>query len=249
MKALAYDLHMHSCLSPCADDEMTPNSMAGMAMLGGLELCALTDHNSCGNCPAFFEACERYGVIPVAGMELTTAEEIHLVCLFPDLEEAMAFDAFVAEHRMPVRNKPAVFGRQLRMDSEDTVLGEEETLLIAATDLSLDEAADAVLARGGAAYPAHIDRQANGLIGVLGVFPEPTVFGTAELHDFDRAEELRSEFPVLNGLHLITCSDAHRLEDMREAGAHLNLFGSCETADEVRRTLIRYLRGEPVPRG
>ena len=244
MKALAYDLHLHSCLSPCGDDEMTPNSIAGMAMLGGLELCALTDHNTSGNCPAFFEACERYGVIPVAGMELTTAEDIHVVCLFPTLEAAMDFDAFVAEHRMPVKNRPEIFGRQLRVSSEDEVLGEEETLLIAATDLSLDEAADLVFARGGAAYPAHIDRQANGIIGVLGDFPAGTIFGAAELHDYDAAEEYRKNYPALGGLHLVSCSDAHRLEDMREAGVRLNLFESCQSPDDVRRALIAYLRGE-----
>lgn len=78
-----YDLHLHSCLSPCADNDMTPVNIAGMGMLNGLSVMALTDHNSCGNCPAFFEACRSYGITPVAGMELTTAEDIHVVCLFP----------------------------------------------------------------------------------------------------------------------------------------------------------------------
>ena len=77
------DLHIHSCLSPCADDDMTPADAAGMARLAGADVAALTDHNSAANCPAFFAACEAYGVVPVGGMELTTAEEIHLVCLFP----------------------------------------------------------------------------------------------------------------------------------------------------------------------
>ena len=82
---LYYDLHMHSCLSPCADDDMTPMNMAGMGMLKGLSVMALTDHNSCRNCPAFFKACEGYGVVPIAGMELSTAEDVHMVVLFPTL--------------------------------------------------------------------------------------------------------------------------------------------------------------------
>ncbi|MEN6339399.1 MAG: PHP domain-containing protein, partial [Clostridiaceae bacterium] len=82
MSRFAVDLHMHSCLSPCADDDMTPYSMAGMAKLNGLAIAALTDHNACGNCESFFRACQGYGIVPVAGMELTTSEDVHLLCLF-----------------------------------------------------------------------------------------------------------------------------------------------------------------------
>ena len=82
-----YDLHIHSCLSPCADNDMTPNNIAAMSALKGLQIIALTDHNSCKNCPAFLEACRANGIIAVAGMELSTAEDIHLVCLFEELDE------------------------------------------------------------------------------------------------------------------------------------------------------------------
>ena len=85
MKRYYYDLHIHSCLSPCADDENTPNNVAGIASLSGLNIIALTDHNSTANCPAFFAACERFGITPIAGMELTTSEDIHVVCLFEEL--------------------------------------------------------------------------------------------------------------------------------------------------------------------
>ena len=93
--SITYDFHIHSCLSPCVDDGMTPNNIAGMSMLNGIRVAALTDHNTCKNCPAFFEACKRVGVVPIAGMELTTVEEIHIVCLFPSLDVAMQFDEFV----------------------------------------------------------------------------------------------------------------------------------------------------------
>ena len=76
-----YDLHIHSCLSPCGDNDCTPHNLAGMGVLAGLQIMALTDHNTCRNCPAFFEAAQELGLIPVAGMELTTAEDIHMVCL------------------------------------------------------------------------------------------------------------------------------------------------------------------------
>ena len=129
MNRYYYDLHVHSCLSPCGDDDMTPNNIAGMGVLNGLNIMALTDHNTCKNCPAFFEAAKKNGIIPIAGMELTTAEDIHVVCLFPELESAMAFDDFVQSHRMLVRNRTDIFGFQQIMNGNDEVIGEEEYLL------------------------------------------------------------------------------------------------------------------------
>ena len=95
-----YDLHIHSCLSPCGGDDSTPDSIAGMGELNGLDVMALTDHNTAKNCPAFFKAAERHGIIPVAGMELTTAEDIHAVCLFGSLEGAMEFDRLIESRRV-----------------------------------------------------------------------------------------------------------------------------------------------------
>ena len=100
-----YDLHVHSCLSPCADDDNTPNNLAGMAKLCGLNVVALTDHNTTKNCPAFFEACGRYGIVPIPGMELTTSEDIHVICLFPSLESAMSFGEEVEKRRVPIKNR------------------------------------------------------------------------------------------------------------------------------------------------
>ena len=93
-----YDFHVHSCLSPCGDADNTPNNLAGMAFLNGVRIMALTDHNSSRNCPAFFAAARRYGIIPVAGMELTTSEDIHAVCLFERLEDALAFNDEIDTH-------------------------------------------------------------------------------------------------------------------------------------------------------
>ena len=124
MAKFYYDLHMHSCLSPCADDDMTPTAAAGMAALNGLSIAALTDHNSCGNLPAFFAACRAYGVVPIAGMELETAEAVHVVCLFPEFSDAMAFWQVVREkYMMPFKNDATVFGEQLYMNEDDEVIG------------------------------------------------------------------------------------------------------------------------------
>lgn len=241
MSRYFYDLHLHSCLSPCADDDMTPANIAGMASLCGLQLLALTDHNSCGNCGAFLQACRQYGIVGVPGMELTTAEEIHLVCLFPTLEAAEAFDRAVQEKRLPIQNKPAIFGNQLYMDAEGNVLGEEPKLLIPATQLSLSEGTALALEHGGAAYPAHIDRPSNGIIGILGDLPETPYFPTLELNDAHNTDEYREKYG-LQGRRLLCSSDAHRLESMRDAGPYLELDDEPYSSARVRAALIDLLR-------
>ena len=171
MNAFAVDLHIHSCLSPCAEDDMTPCNIAGMGYLNGLRIMALTDHNTAKNCPAFYAACREYGIVPVSGMELTTAEDVHMVCLFPELETALAFDKAVEEKRMKIRNKPAIFGEQIIMGAEDVPMGNDPWFLPAATSIPIEEGAKLVRSMGGVCYPAHIDREANGLLAVLGFFP------------------------------------------------------------------------------
>lgn len=242
MEEFTYELHLHSCLSPCGDDMMTPNNIAGMAMLNGVQIAALTDHNTSRNCPAFFEACAKVGIVPVAGMELTTAEEIHMVCLFATLEEAMAFDAVVAEHRMKIKNRPDIFGEQQILDGEDELIGIEEDLLIAATDLDLDSAAELVHQMGGACLPAHIDKQSNGLIGVLGMFPPTPVFRAVELHDMEKREAYIEKFPQLHDLVILHNSDAHALDQMNLDPPKLALEAGNGTDEDIRRSLIAHLR-------
>ena len=235
MTAFSYDLHVHSCLSPCGDDDMTPCNIAGMAFLNGLELVALTDHNAARNCPAFFAACESYGIVPVGGMELTTAEDIHVVCLFETLEAALAFDAAIQPHRMQVRNRKGIFGEQIIRNENDEPIGEDPWFLPAATSLDLEAAAKLVDAYGGACYPAHIDREANGLLAVLGAFPPEPVFRCAEVHDADKRE-------FAEGRTVVVSSDAHRLWELKDSGEPLTLDADKDDPAAVRKALIAYLR-------
>ena len=243
MTQYAYDLHIHSCLSPCADDDMTPANIAGMASLNGLQLLALTDHNSCGNCPAFMQACRRYGIVPVPGMELTTAEEIHMVCLFPELENAMAFNQVVRTHILPVKNRKEVFGNQFFMNEEDEVTGEEELLLLSATDLPLDAAYRLVLDYGGAAYPAHIDRDANGIIAILGTVPSEPAFAAVELREGKNREDYIRRYS-LQGKRFVCSSDSHNLWTIQENVHTMELDDEPYSSSKVRQSLIAVLRGE-----
>lgn len=242
----SYDLHLHSCLSPCGDDDMTPGNIAQMAAINGLTIAALTDHNTTRNCPAFFAVAKQCGVVPVAGMELTTAEDVHLVCLFPTLEAAMAFGVIVEQHRVCVKNKPAIFGHQIVRDEKDDVVGEEEFLLLNATKLDIPSALTLVNAHDGVCFPAHIDRPSNGIVAVLGTFPADVPFTAFELHDKDALLPHLARFPHIRTLRHVVSSDAHYLWDMHEGDHTIELPVDDKTysAQNVRTALIRYLRGE-----
>lgn len=242
MKEYYYDLHIHSCLSPCGDDEMTPNNIAGMGVVAKLDIMALTDHNTCRNCPAFFKTAEANGIVPVAGMELTTAEDIHLVCLFEKLEDAMNFDSAVSEKRIPFRNRVDIFGKQMIMDENDEVIGTEENLLSNATLITVDEAPALVESFGGICYPAHIDREANGIVATLGIFPELPFFPCAEYHDGDKRKEYEERFPLLTSKPFVVSSDAHYLWDI---SGRLNCFElDCnDNPADIRKKLFERLKG------
>lgn len=212
MKEYFYDLHMHSCLSPCGDDAMTPADMAAMCALAGYEIVALTDHNTVGNCAAFCEAAERLGLLALPGMELTTAEEVHVVCLFPDLERARAFGEYVHSHLPPISNRPDFFGHQLLMDGEDTILGEETALLMGATSIPYCDVFGLVRSFGGAAYPAHIDHDSFSLSSNLGLWIPEAGFRFAELSN--NCPPGFTDRPDLAGVRFLTDSDAHYLHQI-----------------------------------
>ncbi|MGE4483752.1 MAG: PHP domain-containing protein [Oscillospiraceae bacterium] len=212
---ISTDLHMHSCLSPCGDDEMTPFDLVGMAKLCGMDLIALTDHNSVKNCPAAAAAAEEYGIGFIPGAEVTTAEDIHCVCLFPGLDSAMSFDSRLYESIPYIPNRREIFGNQIIMHP-DGKTDEEAKLLITGCGFSIIDLPQIVGEYGGICYPAHVDRDANGLFAVLGSWPEELKV---------KAAEIRHKIPdgLPQGLKIIKASDAHRMSDIPEGGFPLPL--------------------------
>ena len=197
--------------------DMTPNNLVNMAKLLGLDVIALTDHNTSRNCAAAMAVGREIGLTVIPGMELTTAEDIHAVCLFPTLEKAMAWDEYVDVHRIKIRNRSDIYGRQVLMNENDEEVGELEHLLLPATEIPITSAYQAVKSFGGICFPAHIDRDSLSILSVLGEIDAACGFKTAELADKSKLEALRRLHPILDTLHLVTDSDAHYLENMRDA--------------------------------
>ncbi len=216
-----YDLHIHSCLSPCADNEMTPENIAGMAYINQLEIIALTDHNSCKNCEALLAAAKKYDVFAICGMELSTAEDIHVLCYFPDLDHAMAFDAFVETHLIAGPNRIDYYGNQLLYAPGDRLIGEYEPLLPPATDIPFRDVADHVEAFGGVHVPAHLERPSHSMSIILGGVPKYSRFTMFEVNDYKKVPEVMAKNPSLQNLRHIQDSDAHTLEDVKLLGTPL----------------------------
>ncbi|MEG2315582.1 MAG: PHP domain-containing protein [Clostridia bacterium] len=204
------DLHLHSCLSPCGDDEMTPWNMVGMAAVNGLQVIAITDHNCALNAPDALAAGAQYGVQVIPGMEITSREEVHMLAYFPTLADAMAASEALYAHLPEVRNNPQLFGNQLIMRDGDTPSGTVEKLLIAATDLTVDEVCAFVKAYHGIPIPAHINRGNNGMIGALGLMPFLPEYPIVEVYAGVACPPYATK-----GRFQLHSSDAHRLEDMQ----------------------------------
>lgn len=214
---------------------MTPANIVGMAALKGLDVIAVTDHNSCKNCPAVKKLGEAYGVLVIPGLELTTQEEVHVLCLFSELSAALEFDAYVYEHLLPVPNREDIFGRQLIMDEEEQILGKVENLLINSTDIAFHQVFSLVDSYGGVMIPAHIEKNANSLLANLGFVPPDSRFACFELKNKERLLEVSEANPYLKSCRVMTDSDAHYLADINEPVNFLHCRE--KSVDEVLRVL------------
>lgn len=229
---LSYDFHIHSCLSPCGDNDMTPNNIVNMAALLGLDMIAVSDHNSCKNLPAVFEAAKAAdGLLVVPAMEACTNEEVHMLCLFRTLDDALAFDREIYPFLPEFPNDPAVFGDQLILNGQDEMIGREPKLLINALSIGIEALCRIAASHGGIALPAHANKPANSIIANLGFIPEEYHFSAIELNPPDESVPFAGR--------RITDSDAHYLEHIHEPVNELELpeKSACAVVDWLLGTM------------
>ena len=226
------DLHIHSCLSPCADDDMTPWNLVGMARVKGLDVIALTDHNTALNTPEAVAAGEAYGVQVIPGVEITSREEVHILGYFSSVQDALAAGDTVYAHVPQVENQPALFGNQIIIGPDDAPSGTLGKLLINATDLSVAEVCALVRSFGGVPVPAHINRGANGMIGALGLMPFLPEYPVVEVYPGVACPAYATK-----GRFVLHSSDAHRLEDLQERTFSLDVQPTAEDVVRLLRAL------------
>ena len=198
------DFHNHSCLSPCGSDELTPALLAVEAMEQGINILALTDHNCGKNLTTFKEACQLCSIMPVFGMEVNTIEDTHILALFGNLKDALAFSCFIEALLPPIDNDPLLFGNQLVVDIEGTIVEQYKKSLLTTCGISIEDLVDEVLSRDGLVIPAHIDKEVNSILANLGFLPS-LPFSAIELI---KPHQHQGEFSYT----MTTGSDAHYLE-------------------------------------
>ncbi len=217
MSAYWADLHLHSCLSPCGDLLMTPQNIIDRALDLGLDLIAITDHNSAENVETAVKLAEQTPLTVLPGMEVETKEEVHLLCLFAEVEQVLAWQHQVYAALPQQKNQEEVFGPQVVTDLQDCYARKVDRLLMAATSFKVEEVVAKVKEIGGVVIPSHVDKNKYSLLASLGFIPPKLGIEAVEISTNVTAAEARKQFPQLSDYSLITNSDAHYLQEIMKS--------------------------------
>lgn len=214
LRSYKADLHIHTCLSPCAELEMSPRGIVRKASEREIDILGVCDHNSAENVPAIRDAARPFQISVLAGMEITTQEEVHILGLFDALEAVFALQETVYAH-LPGENDEEAFGLQVVVNEEGEVLKFNQKLLIGASTLALEDVVDLIHSLDGLAIASHIDREGFSLIGQLGFIPENLRIDALEISPRLSREEALQKFDPR--FPITASSDAHRLEEIGQA--------------------------------
>ncbi len=229
------DLHIHTCLSPCGELEMYPRAVVAKARAVGLDLIAVTDHNSGENAAAVAEAAAGTGLAVLPGIELATEEEAHILGLFEAGADLGPLLASVYENLPDVPSKRSFVKDQVIVDAEDCVTGFHPGCLIGATRFSVYDAVGLIHQHGGMAIASHIDREAFSVISQLGFIPPDLLLDAVEVSPLLAFDEARAAYGPLTPLPLVRFSDAHRPEEIGRAT--MDLMMAAPSLAEVRLAL------------
>jgi 3',5'-nucleoside bisphosphate phosphatase len=207
------DFHVHTCLSPCADLDMYPRAVVSMSLARRLDVIAVCDHNSSENVQYVIKCAEGTGLTVLAGMEITSSEEVHVLALFDRLENLTPLQDLVYRH-LPGKNDEDIFGCQAIVNEHDEVEGLSERLLIGATTLPLQQIVSDIRRFGGLAIAAHIDRESFGILGQLGFIPEDLALDALEISRRTGLSEARRRWPELALSAFVKSSDSHIITDI-----------------------------------
>lgn len=232
-KWLCADLHIHTCLSPCADLTISPMRAVTCARRRKLDMIAVCDHNSAENVTAACAVGREKGVAVLPGMEITTREEVHLLAIFDHPRQALELQAAVYARLPAGQNDEKLFGRQIIANENDEVEGYNPRLLISATSWPLADAVKKIHELDGLAIPAHVDRPAFGILGQLGFIPENLDLDALEISPQTRLEQIRRSESASSRFPMYHASDAHELKDIGRARAWFLV--SAPTVNELRR--------------
>jgi len=214
LKEFRADLHIHTCLSPCADIEMSPRAIVEDAVRKGIDMIAVTDHNSAENIIAARKAASGLGVAVLAGMEVTSSEEAHILALFESTGSVLRLQERVYENLLPGMNDERRFGEQIVVNEIDEVSGFNTRLLIAATTIDSLPLVELIHSLGGLAIASHVDKGTFSILSQLGFIPEDLKFDALEMSSNIDREQAGQRFGEYNTIAWISSSDAHFIRDI-----------------------------------
>lgn len=217
------DFHIHSALSPCGDNDMTPNNIVNMAILKGIDIISVTDHNSTANLPSISKVAIDNGIMLLPGIEVQTREEIHMLCYFRTVDEAVEFGSIVYSKLPDIKNSDEIFGKQLVMGADDNIVNILDKLLLSSTNIYLNQLVDMVTEFRGVCIPAHVDRSSFSIISNLGFIPADLGIRTVEISKYTDMDAAVSKFPYLKKMRIVRSSDAHYLWDISEMENFLSI--------------------------
>lgn len=216
-----YDLHIHSGLSPCADDDMSPQNIIQMAKLKGLDLISICDHNSLKQQAVCAKVAKEHHLHYLYGLEIQTKEEVHVLAYFRHDEDLPKMQEWLTHVQMKVMNRPNFFGHQYLYDTHDRIIEEENTALIFSLNASLEECIDQIHQNHGLAVLAHIYGRKNGIMTQLGFIPQGLPIDGVEVVFEKEVERFTQEYPSYEDLPCFVNSDAHSLSVIHEASLAL----------------------------
>jgi len=233
LKCFRADLHIHTCLSPCADLTMSPKRIINTGLVKKLDIIAVCDHNSAENVHAALNASRNTRLTVIAGMEITSAEEVHVIALFATYDAVHALQELVYENLTAGENDEALFGAQIIVNASDEIEGYNKRLLIGATSLPIKRIVDEIHRLGGLAIASHIDREAYSIIGQLGFIPDDLELDALEISSSTTIAAAIERFPQIKKYTLISSSDAHYLDDIGKATTQFTI--EKPTLEELRK--------------
>lgn len=211
LKMLTADLHVHTCLSPCAELSMSPAAITDRARELNIDILGICDHNTAENIPAVIQAANRHRIRVLSGMEVCTSEEIHVLALFDNVDDALRLQSLIYDN-LPGKNDEDAFGMQVVVNAAGEVLHFNDRLLIGASTLPVDEVVRAVHDLNGLAVASHIDRPSFSLIGQLGFIPDNLALDALEISSAMNLSDAEKLFPFSHPI--IRSSDAHSPEEI-----------------------------------
>ncbi len=234
MRSFKADLHIHTCLSPCGDLDMSPKAVVERSAGKGLDIIAICDHNTAENVEACIRVGMQHGIRVLPGLEINSREEAHTLAIFETPKQALAMQDIVYQHLDGV-NRPELFGDQVIANEFDEVEGFNDRLLIGATGIGLQEIVGEVHRLGGLSIASHVDRPSFSILSQLGFIPPDLGLDALEVSHPETWESMGNDTPGIGGLPIVTSSDAHFLTDIGRVYTLFVLYAP--DIEEIRKAL------------